>query len=346
MADGTGDGPHAGGSGYRRVARYVCAAAAAVTPVSYLSTNASHARGLTMAMLTFVLAGAAVALGRPAVRIGVVLEVVTLVGICVLLQDVLLSLPDPDVDPATLPFTWLSTGSLSIVIVEFAVRVEWRRLVIGVVLGTWLGSWSLTLGRPVDPQQVVASVVFLVFTAVLVDAIGRRRHLLHEDRDRVALQAELARIDDLTGLLNRRGAVAVLAEVVQAGTGGVVLCDIDHFKAVNDEHGHDVGDHVLVAAADALRATVRDRDVVARWGGEEFLVVAPDALDDAMLVRIAERMRRAVATAAGPVPVTISAGVATVISGQDADDLLRRADSALYRAKDDGRDRVVSADAG
>ena len=122
-----------------------------------------------------------------------------------------------------------------------------------------------------------------------------------------------------------------------------VLGDIDHFKAVNDEHGHQVGDEVLRQLAAALRRAARTEDLVARYGGEEFVVLATDAsVDDAVV--LAERLRAAARTVSA-VPVTISIGVAALPAEGDGAAMVADADAALYRAKAAGRDRVVRHDA-
>ena len=121
----------------------------------------------------------------------------------------------------------------------------------------------------------------------------------------------------------------------------VILMDVDHFKAVNDTYGHQVGDMVLEAIAEILRSGVRDQDIIGRWGGEEFLVVCPDTdLTDALVV--AERLRSGIETYHFSVVnhKTSSFGVATIRSGEMISSLVARADAALYRAKQNGRNRV------
>jgi diguanylate cyclase (GGDEF)-like protein len=185
-------------------------------------------------------------------------------------------------------------------------------------------------------------------------AMLRIQHLageLHLANRRLRL---LARTDDLTGLRNRRGLkVALLRELRRAERYGrdlsVLQIDVDRFKQVNDRYGHAVGDQVLQGVARALQIGVRQVDVVARVGGEEFVVVAPETpLDDAL--QVAERLRALVASFELPVGdqlvrVTISAGVASCrTSGVTEPDLLLQvADAALYRAKALGRDRVEAA---
>lgn len=159
-----------------------------------------------------------------------------------------------------------------------------------------------------------------------------------------------ARTDAKTGLLNvtawQREADTELSRA-QRGHGAValLLIDIDHFKRVNDTHGHLIGDQVLVGVASTLCHQLRDYDVVGRFGGEEFVVLLPGA-DTVEACRVAERLRGrvrrlAVPTEEGTVTVTVSVGVALFRThGQDLLELLAAADLALYRAKSSGRDRV------
>jgi diguanylate cyclase (GGDEF)-like protein len=169
-------------------------------------------------------------------------------------------------------------------------------------------------------------------------------HDLAEAREREA------HVDQLTGLLNRRGLDAALerelarrerAAAHGAGPMSFVLFDIDHFKRVNDQHGHGVGDVVRASVANVLRETFRGSDLVARWGGEEMLAVLPD-VDENGARFAAERARTALRAAAAtmPVAVTVSAGV-SLLEGDDVQAALKRADERLYRAKAEGRDRVV-----
>jgi two-component system cell cycle response regulator len=162
---------------------------------------------------------------------------------------------------------------------------------------------------------------------------------------------ELAAIDELTHMLNRRFGMRRLREEFSRSTRhgvplSVIMFDIDHFKEINDSFGHDAGDAVLQAVASALESNVRAGDVACRYGGEEFLVVAPGmGLADAC--KVSDRLRRTVETR--PVSwrdqvlhVTVSAGVATwpVTRPSVPEDLVTCADNALYHAKESGRDRV------
>jgi diguanylate cyclase (GGDEF)-like protein len=158
--------------------------------------------------------------------------------------------------------------------------------------------------------------------------------------------------DGLTGVWNRRYLDERLAGELgfakrHSAALAVVLVDIDHFKKVNDTHGHQVGDAVLKATAETMRSTIRVEDVLARYGGEEFLVIAR-GLDLARGVQLGERLRivaerQPVTIDGASIPRTISAGVATVsCCGEDRspEGLLKLADERLYRAKASGRNRV------
>ncbi|NDV11405.1 GGDEF domain-containing protein [Crenobacter caeni] len=157
----------------------------------------------------------------------------------------------------------------------------------------------------------------------------------------------LSLTDELTGLANRRAATLRLqALITQAELGcrdglSVIMFDLDHFKAINDTHGHDAGDLVLQGFAEIMRSTCRQTDTVARLGGEEFLCLLPGA-QAATALQVAERIRNALSElAASPGPVRCSAGIASIGPGDTAATLIKRADSALYRAKQTGRNRSL-----
>ena len=195
-----------------------------------------------------------------------------------------------------------------------------------------------------------------VVTAVLVVAAVVRSLAARNERLVATLEDE-ARVDPLTGLLNRRGLEERLdAEVSRAardgGPLGAVAFDLDDFKHVNDEHGHEIGDRVLAWFGALLSEQARGVDVAARVGGEEFVVLLPRTGADAALV-FAERVRRAVCErdidstrvrmgVASALPLTVSAGVAAAEAPVDAQTLLAEADQALYAAKRAGRNRSVS----
>ena len=180
--------------------------------------------------------------------------------------------------------------------------------------------------------------------AARVDAAAR----LKTERDALSADASL---DPLTDLPNRRSLTGELEREHALARRGrppfsVLLLDVDHFKRVNDERGHAAGDVVLQEIAARLRARARTSDVVGRWGGEEFLVVAPDTSIDGA-VTLADGLRRAlsatpIALDSGPLRMTASVGVAAW-ERETVDQLLGRADQALYEAKEAGRNTVVAA---
>jgi two-component system cell cycle response regulator len=163
----------------------------------------------------------------------------------------------------------------------------------------------------------------------------------------------LAFTDQLTGLPNRhRTAEQLVDELKRAHRYGtplsIVLCDIDHFKSVNDTYGHNIGDDVLRQVARTLAQAVRNVDTVARWGGEEFLVILPNTSPAGARIvaeRVRQQVERAPAVPGGPERRTLSLGVATFCEDPTPEALLERADQALYRAKHRGRNRVEFADA-
>jgi two-component system cell cycle response regulator len=179
-----------------------------------------------------------------------------------------------------------------------------------------------------------------------VEAAARTKELREELVAQGARLESLLREDALTGLSNRRAVLTQLTGMVSAARRhghplSIAILDLDHFKRINDSHGHKVGDDVLVAAAHAMGTHLRAEDQLGRLGGEEFLVLLPDT-DSAAAEHVAEKLRAEVAEAPTPVPVTVSIGVATW-DGEAPEDLLHRADEALYAAKDAGRDRVLAA---
>lgn len=197
---------------------------------------------------------------------------------------------------------------------------------------------------------VGTALMFGLFGRMLGDHEGR---LLEANRR----LEDLAVTDALTGLHNRRYFHARLAEELADAerTGrslSLVILDLDHFKQVNDRHGHPVGDAVLVNTARAIASITRHGETEARVGGEEFAVLLPDSTAGSAR-EVAERIRRAIEAAGTPLPgpngetirVTASAGVASTADLPDAGarELLRAADDALYQAKREGRDRTVVA---
>lgn len=216
---------------------------------------------------------------------------------------------------------------------------------------------------------VIGFVVFFLTAAVAVNRRAERERLeleqlraelegRVEERTRDlseanARLAEASRTDALTGLLNRRGFLAAWeAEAPRGRRSGrpttLVLADLDGFKSINDSAGHLAGDELLRRVAAALAGAVRAQDAVARWGGEEFILMLPET-DLEGGVEVAEKLRRSIAAlrldVGGPEPlgVTASFGIAEHLPGERLERAVARADAALYRAKHAGRDRVEAA---
>ncbi len=198
--------------------------------------------------------------------------------------------------------------------------------------------------RPLDDQELLARVRTQV----------RRKRYQDRLRDLFLSQLSMALTDSLTGLHNRRYLDSHLEGVMRRVADNnrpvtLLMIDIDHFKVVNDNHGHAVGDTVLVAVAERILRNVRGFDLAVRYGGEEFVVVMPDT-DLAVAAPVADRLRQRMAETPVPVDaevdnltVTLSIGVA---QSRDATEtsaaLLKRADTALYAAKNSGRNSVVT----
>lgn len=160
---------------------------------------------------------------------------------------------------------------------------------------------------------------------------------------------EAAMTDPLTGLLNRRSMMAHLQhQVARNHRSGepftLLIADLDHFKKINDTYGHAAGDHVLIETAKRISAHIRGQDIVARWGGEEFLILLPETDIDGGKI-VAEKIRQRIGImpylwGGKVIPLTTSIGVAPFIKDRPLDDCIRRADYTLYKAKHLGRNRV------
>ncbi len=168
-------------------------------------------------------------------------------------------------------------------------------------------------------------------------------------RRRVEKLEALTVTDELTGLLNRRGTVAALDAAARRSTRqtnpfSVIMLDIDHFKEINDTHGHPAGDFALQLMGCAMREFTRANESAGRWGGEEFLIVTETGLAEAL--QFAERLRHAIHTTVYvrlPDFLTASFGVAEFRRGGTWEDTVKAADAAMYRAKAEGRNTVRSA---
>jgi two-component system cell cycle response regulator len=214
---------------------------------------------------------------------------------------------------------------------------ENARLVRGLEIGV-----NDYLFRPIDKNEILARVRTQI----------RKKRYTERLRDSVQTSIELAITDALAGLHNRRYMETHIAGLVEQALSrgqplAVLVLDIDHFKLVNDTHGHDAGDEVLREFALRVRKAIRGIDLACRYGGEEFVVVMPET-DLAAATAVAERLRLRIASEPFPIQhgaqgidVTISIGIAALGGNDDAASVIKRADQALYRAKRNGRNRVV-----
>ena len=206
------------------------------------------------------------------------------------------------------------------------------------------GPAKLSIDAPGRSSLVLVILVMFVGGAINLAQI---RLVLGRVLQRLRAQAQS---DALTGTANRRGLLdrleAMHTKAQRSGpverSYSVLMIDVDHFKRINDSLGHAGGDRALQRVAQALREGLREGDLIARWGGEEFCVLLPrTTLADAQT--LAERLAQRVA-ASGEPPITVSIGVAEArVTQEGAEDVIRRADAALYLAKQQGRNRVVSS---
>ncbi|GJE61555.1 GGDEF domain-containing protein [Methylobacterium trifolii] len=210
-------------------------------------------------------------------------------------------------------------------------------LSIGILIGTDLPIASAESARISMIMDQVTGV-FVYFGYVAMAAERANRTLLR-----------LAETDPLTGLSNRRGLQTMMRRSVRGSdvppTGGLLILDIDHFKSINDRYGHECGDLVLSAFAARTKAALRSPDMIARWGGEEFLVVLP-GVGERELLDVAERLRSNIAERPFPLPtgaLTATVSIGAAMMGQGGarfEDVTKVADAALYEAKAQGRNCV------
>ena len=213
----------------------------------------------------------------------------------------------------------------------------------------------------IDPAREFTVLVAFAFVtlgmALLGNEVSRLRERLHQ-RNRELNEAverieKLAITDHLTGMFNRRFISGVLRRQKGLADRGdyrfaVAFVDLDHFKEVNDDHGHAAGDEVLKRLAEIIREEMREPDYAARYGGEEFLLVMPLS-DRSRAWHLVERLRERIAAAdmndiVAGLKITVSAGIADHRPGESVETLLERADQRLYQAKETGRNRIVYSD--
>jgi len=226
----------------------------------------------------------------------------------------------------------------------------------GYTVGDIRGGISITTNATVINGQMHRNRIYLVLSAmgivglVFLTIYFISSVLIRHIKEAEEKLVEMAVKDPLTGLLNRREAFRLMKdEISRSRRSGraisVIIADIDHFKQVNDTCGHAAGDEVLKYMAVMMQTVLREYDIICRYGGEEFLVLTPETNQE-QAYQVAERLRAAVeatpAALAGrtPIPITISAGVAQMNGQETPEQVIARADAALYNAKQHGRNRV------
>ncbi len=255
--------------------------------------------------------------------------------------------------------------SIFLVFAFASLRATLRQALIGwtttaVGLGILFLLTDKPIGMPHDtPLERVATMLVFILVLGRGMIVGLFGSSLHESLYKRGLELkeaykrieELAELDELTGALNRRSIMQTLDEEIARARRSnmpcaIALIDLDWFKQINDQFGHPVGDEALRAFAITVFANIRSIDKFGRYGGEEFLLILPEASDSAAL-RTVDRLRKIVAALdwsaiSQNMTVTMSAGLATLRTNDTADSILVRADQLLYRAKDLGRNQVVS----
>ncbi|MEO9078202.1 MAG: GGDEF domain-containing protein [Rhodanobacter sp.] len=259
--------------------------------------------------------------------------------------------------------------SILFVLIFGAFRLHWKKIAVltiaaltsfGASVATlqWLRVQHLVTTGPTDLRQdllyFVSLVAMLPLAGALAAQLSHLRAALLAQRgalaDALAEVKRLAEFDELTGLANRRHADNYLLTqetgAQRSGSGfSVVLIDLDNFKHINDTLGHEAGDRALRAFADVARSLMRPTDLMARWGGEEFLIIMPDTSIEeawAAAVRLLEHVRNLTAT--DPGPISFSAGVAHSKSCEAFANTVARADRRMYAAKHAGRSQVWMTD--
>lgn len=315
--------------GNRRATLPFALAAVLAFPLALLPPDAENVALLWLAAVLTAVVGVAVAKVPwddvpPAWRLGPALLYLVVVG---LLRHAEGGATSGYASLVTLPLFW--------------VALYGRRIDVAVVtagIGATLAAPIVFVGAPAYPP---AEWRRLLLWIVIAPAIGGAVHRLVQQVQRSNLSlAEASRTDPLTGLPNRRGWADIIERAAaraqrDRSSGCIAILDIDHFKRFNDTYGHDAGDALLVESAAAWGASLRGVDALARWGGEEFVVLLSDASLDKAQVSL-DRLRSAT-----PRGQTVSVGVTTWPPGEPVADAIHRADAALYRAKEAGRDRVV-----
>jgi diguanylate cyclase (GGDEF)-like protein len=237
--------------------------------------------------------------------------------------------------------------------------VIWTAMALGLAVLFLLTDKPISMPHETYLERFATMTVFIltigrcmfigIFSSAMRESLYKSGLALKEANKRIE---ELAELDDLTGSFNRRCIMLSLNdEIARAhrtkAPCSVALIDLDWFKRINDTYGHPTGDEVLKTFAITVFANIRAVDRFGRYGGEEFLLVLPDTPHD-VAARLLDRLRAIIAELdwsafSSGMQVTVSAGIVTLKTGETADAVLARADSALYKAKEQGRNRIISA---
>jgi diguanylate cyclase (GGDEF)-like protein len=269
----------------------------------------------------------------------------------------------------------LSSAELAMILVGVGLFLPWPQRWHIAALSSAGGFAIAFVLSPIGAALGVTDQVKLIVAVVMASTVSMVGHGLSQGRARTMLEQQftlrrlsryarlqetnvtelnrelnvVARRDSLTGIGNRLALDEAIVRLLEQGSRirplpfALILFDLDHFKAYNDEHGHQAGDAALGRTGDILRRATRGTDVAFRYGGEEFLLLIPDT-DLTGAIAVAERVRVATEEPSDLPPFTISGGVALwdPIDGRDPQPLLRRADTALYLAKRAGRNRILA----
>ncbi len=300
-------------------------------------------------VIAFLLANLATMIARPLLQPAVELACYSGVALYLLAQLLMPMFGGKDHGVYTVANTlqWMP----ALYVAAFMLFSRRRALIAGggtfVVSAFVLGSAAIAAGGRGDVSTAALlanAVVAHLLTLLLLSIVMMMQHEIERISMHALTMESAANTDPLTGIANRRALEEWLRDwegEADGSTAALVLFDIDHFKAVNDVHGHLVGDEILVSAAQLIRSQLRARDLVGRWGGEEFLVVLEGGTLETATA-LANRVRQIVMASVHPVAgsVTLSAGVAVCSTDTPADAAFKAADDALYTAKAAGRNRV------
>ena len=271
--------------------------------------------------------------------------------------------PIYDVDIFPLPATLIAVGSGILLLWNWRyARIRLNVPIISAVFGC-LWAWHILSKTQIlysanDNFQLVALFSVLFVGTIAFSYVIQRRNdtfaqgLMYKLLEERETLNGLSMLDPLTGLYNRRGFQFRLESLLAVGAGqhSVLLLDIDHFKAYNDHYGHMMGDQALMRVSAAVRNSVRSRDIVTRFGGEEFMILLPNC-DIPTAMQAAERIRQHVYdlkiphmfNASVATHVTVSIGVAPLVD-KDINGAIAMADKALYEAKNMGRNNILTSD--